>query len=238
MKTPFAITIAASLTLASIAGAHFDVKPYVAAGQIITGGHDDATNVDESVVRVYGYDFGEDPADPFFAQDPGFNAPAGSGLPGGSQLRFNLLSSLTYWNGAGTPTFTAPAESLIFSFGASTRTITGSSGSQSGFSLQTVAADGSAHRHLNAFLNGTDGNAVPASVDGVEAAAGVYVLAMELTSSDSSILASDPFYIVFNNGLEEAQHDEAIDFVQSTLVPEPTSMLGLVTLIGRRRRRS
>jgi hypothetical protein len=225
--------------IASLASAHFDVKPYVANGQIVTGGHDDAAGIDEPVVRVFGYDFGEDPADPFFAQDPGFNAPSGSGLPGGSQLRFDLLSSLFYWNGTGSPALTnASSESMTFSFGANTRNVTGSSGVQSGFSLQTVNADGSVHRHLNSFLNGSDGNALPASVDGVEAPAGIYVLAMELTSSDSTIASSEPFYVVFNNGLSESIHDEAIDYVASTLVPEPAMFAGMLSLTCIRRRRA
>lgn len=235
MKT-FAFAV---LGIATLASAHFDVQPYVSGGQIITGGTDDATGTHEPVVRVFGYDFGEDPADPFFAQDPGFNAAAGSGLPGGSQLRFNVLSSLLYWNGTGSPAFTNPAsESLTFSFGANSRTVTGTSGAQSGFSLQTVNADGSVHRHLNSFLNGSDGNAVPASIDGVEAPAGVYALAMQLTSSSTAVTASEPFYLVFNNGLSEQLHDQAIDFVATTLVPEP-ALLGSVALLpwaGRRRR--
>lgn len=229
----------ALLSTASLALAHSDVRPYVSAGQIVTGGHDDALGVDVPVQRVFGYDFGEDASDPFFAQDPGFNAGAGSGLPAGSQLRFNLLSSLLYWDGSGAVAFTAPAtDNLSFSFGANTRTATGGSGAQAGFALQTINTDGSVHRHLNAFLNGSDGNAVPASIDGIEAAAGIYALAFELTSSDSSIGAGAPFYVVFNSGLDENAHDDAIDFVASTLVPEPTSaaMLALAGCATRRRR--
>lgn len=228
----------ALLSTASLALAHSDVRPYVVAGQIVTGGHDDALGVDVPEMRVFGYDFGEDPSDPFFAQDPGFNAGAGSGLPAGSQLRFNVLSSLLYWDGSGSVAFTAPgAESLALSFGANTRTLTGGSGAQSGFSLQTVNADGSVHRHLNAFLNGADGNAVPASVDGVEAADGIYAFALELASSDSSIAASAPFYVVFNSGLDEDAHDEAIDYVANTLVPEPASAVLLAGFGALRRRR-
>jgi hypothetical protein len=239
MKLNSLVLSALTLSIPSIALAHFDVRPYVSAGQIITGGHDDAAGIDEPVVRVFGYDFGEDPADPFFAQDPGFNAEAGSGLPAGSQLRFNVLSSLLYWNGSGAVSLIAPpTESMTFSFGANNRTISGGSGPQSGFSLQTVGSDGSVHRHLNAFLNGSDGNAVPASVDGVEAPAGVYALALELASSDAAIASSAPFYLVFNNGLSEEQHDQAIDFIASSIVPEPglVAVAGLAPLLRRRRR--
>ena len=197
-------------------------------------------------MRVFGYDFAEDPNDPYFAQDPGFNAPAGSGLPGGSQLSFNLLGSLSYWNGSGSPSFGAlpSSESLRFNFGAQDRTVTAGSGFQTGFNLQTVNADGSMHRHLNSFLQGSDGNSIPAADgpwgagDGIQAADGIYLLSMQLTDSDPGTASSNPFWIVFNNGMPEQIHDEAIDFVQSNIVPEPASIgaMGLLIAAGVSRR--
>lgn len=218
---------------------HADVRPYVASGQIVTGAHDDGTGEDIAVVRAYGYDFGEDPADPYFIGDPGFNAEANSGLTPGSQLRFNVLGSLEYWNGTtASPSFAAtPAdESIRFNFGASNALVTDASGSQAGFTLQTVQPNGSVHRHLNTYLNGADGNAVAG--DGVEPAAGIYAVKLELTSSDSTIAASEPFYLVFNNGLEEAPHEQSIEFLSALLVPEPSSMtlLAAGSLVLRRRR--
>ncbi len=64
-------------------GQHADIRPYVADGRILTAGFNDATSTEVLDMRVFGYDFGEDPGQPFFAQDPGFNAAAGSGLLGG-----------------------------------------------------------------------------------------------------------------------------------------------------------
>ena len=219
---------------------HADVRPYVAASQIVTGAHDDATGQDIAVVRAYGYDFGEDAADPYFIGDPGFNAEAGSGLTPGSQLRFNVLGDLVYWNGTTpSPSFGAtPAdESIRFNFGASNAFVTDTSGSQPGFTLQTVQSNGSVHRHLNTFLNGADGNAVAG--DGVEPAAGIYAVKLELTSSDPLLAASDPFYLVFNNGLDESPHEQSIEFLAASLVPEPSSMTLLAagsSLLRRRRR--
>ena len=101
--------LSAIVAIASAASAqHADIRPYVASGQIVTGAHDDSTGEDIAVVRAYGYDFGEDPADPYFIGDPGINAEAGSGLTPGSQLRFNVLGSLEYWNGTtASPSFAA-----------------------------------------------------------------------------------------------------------------------------------
>ncbi|HWP40013.1 MAG TPA: hypothetical protein VNL70_03735 [Tepidisphaeraceae bacterium] len=227
--------------------AHYDIRPRVEDGRIVTDGFDDATASIELHLRVFGYDFGENADDPFFAQDPGFNAPVGSGLPAGSQLRFNLLGPLQHWSGDGAVWFdnVMTGQTLDLNFGTSTRTITGSSAFQSGFAIQTVGAGGTIHRHLNAFLKGPDGNTVPAGPgswgpgDGVEAPAGAYLFSLELLlDPDNGIAGSEPIYIVFNHGLSEAAHDAAIEWVQNVLVPEPAMsavvVLPLASLLCRR----
>ena len=223
-------------TLASAASAqHVDIRPYVSSGQIVTAGGEGDTPT-----RAFGYDFGETVGDPYVIGDPGFNAASGTGLTPGSGLRFNVLSSLGYWNGAGVEaSFSAtPAhESIRFNFGGSNTLVTDESGAQAGFLLQNVASDGSIHRHLNTFLNGADGNAVAG--DGTEPAAGIYAVLLELTSSDAGIAASEPFYLVFNNGLEEAPHDAAMESLSASLVPEPTTLTAVAAagaaLLRRRR---
>lgn len=230
-KTLFACALA-TLAFADIASAHFDVAPYVAGGKIVTGGEDDGTGESSPVVRTFGYDFGEEIDNPYTIADPGFNAAAGSGLPQGSQLRFDVLSSLTYWDGGGEPTFSAtPAgESITIAFGANATMLTSTSGPQPGFNIKTVGANGFVHQHLNSTLNA--GSAA-------EPAAGVYAVLLDLYSSDGSIARSDPFYVAYNNGLSEAQHDAAIDALNATLAPEPATLAaiaGAAALLRRRRR--
>jgi len=229
----FAVLLAAPMTLA-----HYDIRPRVETARIVTDGYDDAQASIEPYLRVFGYDFGENPDDPFFSQDPGFNSPAGSGLPAGSQLRFNILGPLQHWSGVGAVSFESVGggETLDLNFGGSTRTITGSSAFQSGFVIQTVGAGGTVHRHLNCFLKGPDGNSLPAGPgswgagDGVEAAAGAYLFSLELQlDPDHGIAGSEPIYVVFNHGLSEAAHAAAIEWVQNVLVPEP-AMFGMMAL--------
>lgn len=244
--TPFAF-IGAALATTSLAQAHFDIRPRVETAQIVTDGYEDASATTAPGLRVFGYDFGENADDPFFAQDPGFNAISGSGLPQGSQFTFNILGGLEFWDGSGAPSF-APVgtgESIDLNFGAVTRTIAGSSTNQAGFNIQAVGAGGTIHRHLNAFLKGSDGNTVPAGPgswgagDGIQAADGIYLFSLELLLDPSGgIGKSEPIFLVFNNGLPEAAHDLAIDWAQTNRVPEPAvaGLLGIVVLASLRRR--
>jgi hypothetical protein len=218
---------------------HADVSPRVSGGRIVTDAFEDAAGTPTPGVRVFGYDFQEDPLDPYFAADPGFNAPPGSGLPAGSQLRFNILdgssfglaSNLAYWNGSGEVAFgRAPAgETLTFTLGAQSRAAGGATGEVAGFAFATASSDGSLHRHLNSLLQGADGNTDPS--DGTVPADGIYLVPLELASSDAGVADSLPLFLVFNNGLPEETHDRAMGRVQSTLVPEPAS-LGLLGLAG------
>ena len=226
MKAP-ALMMFVFLTLATTTFAqHADVRPYVENGRILTAGFVDSTSTVLPNLRVFGYDFGEDPGQPYFAQDPGFNASADSGLSSGSQLLFNIVgagslglpANLTYWNGVGDVAFTATPtdESLTLNFGSQNRVAHNSTGHVAGFSLQTVGASGTIHRHLNAFLNGAGGNP----------SAGIYLLSLELESTDPTIEKSLPFFLLYNNALSEDDHDLAIEWVERNLVvPEPVCLL-------------
>lgn len=152
-------------------------------------------------VRVWGSRFQANPLDPFFTNDPGFGAVAGSGLPGGSQIGFNVLDDLLYWDGSGDVSFgpVPDSEMLNIRFGFQSRDVGTGTGFVSGFNFDTVSGDGSVHRHLSLFLYGADGNAVPASQDGVQATDGVYLLNLEVTNTSGAVADSDPLWIVFGN---------------------------------------
>src|SRR5258706_3424785 len=209
-----------------------DLLPKVVSNKLVTGAHFDPTGEDLENVRVFGWAFQSDSLDPYFIQDPGFNAPAGMGLPSGTAFGFDVLSSLTFWNGSGVPTFgPAPtSESLLYTFGIKSTTIAGSSGVQPGFSIGTVAADGSVHKHLNAFLNGPDGNSDPS--DGGLPANGVYSFSFRITDTGAGIAASDPLYAVYGNGASTAAIDRAKFRIRNYNAPG-TRLAGTVTnLIG------
>ena len=224
--------------LVASASAHFDVSPYLVSGQLMTGGRDHGGTAYPPPVSTYGYDFGEEPLDPFNLSDPGVNQGAGVGnIPAGAALRYDIQSSLIYWNGIGSVDWsTPPAGSYVeLSMGAAKRTLTGTSGPQSGSLIQSVAADGSVHKHFVTSLFATAGASnVPGEPGYVAPADGIYAFGLSLMLSHGGTdYVSDPFWIVFNNGLSESQHDAAMD-----AIPEPASAamaLALAALLAMRR---
>ena len=118
-----AIAVAVAL-LASVACAHNDVVPYSNGTKILTGGHDDLAGTTDELLSVFGYDFGEDPLDPWVIGDPGFNNssafttsfPNAGALPAGA-LALSVFSgnygSLHYWDGTGTSAAFSPVASGV-----------------------------------------------------------------------------------------------------------------------------
>lgn len=152
-------------------------------------------------VQVWsGGHFQENPLDPFWTDDPCYGSTVDGGLPPGSEVGFNILSDLLYWDGHG-PTSFGPVpdgEQLRVKYGFMTRHAGTGTGCVAGFNFQTVPSDGAFHRHINYFLLGSDGNSIPADQDGIQAADGVYLLEIELTST-AGVASSDPIWLVFRN---------------------------------------
>ena len=164
---------------------------------------------------VYGAELGE--IIPNEVDEPGFDSEAGT-FPAGSSIGFSILDSLRKWDG--TDFDTIPMETMSLSFGSSLGPISTPATPLivEGFDLN-VSADGAWHRHFDFILSG------PAST-------GIYLLQMQLDNSDSGIVTSDPFYIVFNQNDTELNHDSAMAYVGSS-IPEPSTFvllaIGLLT---------
>jgi hypothetical protein len=221
----------------AMAQAHEDVVPYESGGKIVTGGHDDVLGTDNIEQQVFGYDFGEDPLDPYFIGDPGFNNggfaigvyPGNGLLPTGFTLGFDVLTNLQYWDGTGGVSFAgAPVDvSLGLQRGSSTVVIDALGHSGTAPNIGSTGVSGRLHVHLSSLLNATDGvdPGLPNAPDGV------YLVGLQLKLPGSGLLDSDPIYFVYNNGLDEEVHDQAMEWVELNLVPEPASWV-LVALGG------
>ncbi len=234
-----ALALLSQCVLVAVSEAHFDVVPYASAGKIMTGGHDDGTLADEIEMRVFGFDFGEDPEDPFYIGDPGFNNggfaiglfPNNGLLPSGRTLAFDVVTNLQYWDGAGQVSFnTAPADvSLGLHRGSFSTYVSGTGQTGTAPTIGSTGASGRIHVHLGSSLNYTDG----INPNLPNAPEGIYLLGLTLNLAGSGLEDSDILYFVYNNGLDEGTHDLAMDWVHDTLVvPEPSSYLLMAVALG------
>ncbi len=217
-----------SATTVATAGSAFaqhagDVWLEIQGSRIVTGliDEDEVPPVVTSGVRVFGSDFGE--VLPNWTDEPGFDNELGTFL-NGTSIGFNIRAALRAWNGADFSTI--PAERISVGFPTATSVLTPLGDDfVAGFTIP-VDPNNAWHRHLEYEL------LAPAST-------GVYLLELELFSTDSSILPSLPFWLVLNQGEDEAVHDAAIEWVDQNLVPSPSAgalaLLGLA-MRGRRRR--
>ena len=149
----------------------------------------------------------------FWTDEPGFDSHTGA-FPAGSSVGFNILETLKKWNGSGFDVLDPNTEETLtvsYLFGTEFETRDTSSGFVAGFDIP-VASDGSWHKHLGYGLNGI-GYGEPRN--------GMYLLELELYSTGSGIIKSDAFWIVFNLGMSEEDHHEAIHRVEENLVQPP-----------------
>jgi hypothetical protein len=254
-----ALAVSAHVFAGRNAVAHFDVLPYSNGSSLVTGGHDDLADVTESLVSVFGYDF--EYADPpvntiptYFAPDPGFNNgsafttgvfPDDGKLPAGS-LVLNLFdgpySSLNYWSGTGSPAFSPVTGGVEINLNRALSNLRVGAATTSGtITVGTVpgagVVAGRIHQHLQSSI-GVGGSG--GTFDTLGAPDGIYAFGATLSVGGQ---ASEPIYFVFNQGMSETVHDEAIDFYNVQVVPEPSSMIlaaGGIAVAGgllRRRRR-
>ena len=241
-----AIAVAAAL-LASVACAHNDVVPYSNGTKIVTGGHSDLADTTDELLSVFGYDFGEDPNDPWVIGDPGFNNSSAftTSFPNAGALSAGTLAlsvfsgnygSLHYWDGTGTSAAFSPVASGVeinLNRGSNNLRIGGATASGS-LSIATILAAGRVHQPLQTSL-GAGGSG--GSFTTLGAADGIYAFGATLSSGG---LSSDPIYFVFNAGMSEAIHDVGMDFYATQIVPEPSCFallaLGVAVLAFRRKR--
>ena len=151
----------------------------------------------------------------FWTDGPGFDSHAET-FPIGSSVGFNILDAMRKWNDNGFDVLDPNIEeTLTISFLSSTDFVTSdtNTGFVAGFEIP-VAGDGSWHKHLGYMLNGVGHN---------DPGKGIYLLEIELycTSNDPNIVNSKPFWIVFNFGMPEQDHHNAIHWIEENLAQLP-----------------
>lgn len=241
------LSAAAGPTLAQHADALLAVDP---DGKLVTGQYDfDTGSVLNVGTRVYEGEF-EGFGNIWTIDEPGFNAisntssglPSGyTTLPGSTAITFganafaigSTTSNLWHWDGSGSVSFaavTSPTQLEISKAPAAafSAILDGSSSGVTGFAIDTTTADGFLHKHIDFTVSNTDATAPDT---------GFYLWSLTL---DVGSLSTDPVYFVHGLGIDDEEaHEAAIGFVETTLVPEPSSaaFLAGAGLLGLRRRR-
>ena len=196
---------------------HYDIGVWNDNGVLMTGGWDhDTESMAVSSLRVFEAEFGEDPSFPFSIDEPGIGgAAADVGLAEGSTIKLSLAAGISAWNGNG---FSATSSSMNVSFGP------GSVDSGTGGDLDFLVADDYDYHPIFSIDN--------------NAAVGSYLL--QFSVSVDGLTSSDPFWIVFNLGMEEEAYEESVEWVEGNLVPAPGAigLLAMAGLASSRRRRN
>lgn len=202
----------------AFADAKSDVNFRVLDGRIITGLLDEGQFVRE---RVFGVELGE--ALPNFADEPGFFSDEGVFTPD-SFLTLRVLDGLRVWNGSD---FDTLADStLTLQYLQQQFTTAGLGVAFDTFDLPINPFGSLADEHPDYILNSP-------------ATDGVYLLALSMRGGGAN--ESLPFYLVFNQNVDEKIHDAAIDYVRDVIVPAPGALGAFACaglLAARRRRRA
>lgn len=209
--------VLATPALADAKEPHADIYVQSANGALFTGGWDHQTGeILFPELRVFEAEFGIDPTFPFSTDEPGI----GSNLVG-TTLTMNLLAGLGAWNGSG---FTSTSAYLLASYGGQ------DAFSTTGGSFSFLVSEGLDLHPEYTLLSA--GNVDPAN--------GIYLASF--TFSSAGLADSETIYAVFNLGMTEADHEAAVAWVESNLVPAPgaaalLALAGLGSLGGLTRRR-
>jgi len=216
--------VAAAATLSSIALvaplAHADeahLDPYVWAqnGRIEIGAwDDDEDKLHAPIYRVFGAELGEDPKFPFSIDEPGIR----SSLVG-LTFSLNLDAGLQAWTGS---SFASSSSAMSVAYGGSTI------GTGFGGLLSFLVGEGF-HAHPEFTLAGFGGS---------DPTPGIYLVSFTVSSVGYG--TSDRFWIAFNLGMDEADHEAAMKWVEANYVPAPgaLAMIGAALACTRSRRRT
>ncbi len=196
-------------------GGHLDPFVWAQNGRIEIGAWDDDENkLHAPMWRVFGADLGEDPDFPFSIDEPGIRSSLN-----GLAFSLDLDAGLQAWNGSA---FASSTSSMSVAYGGS------AIGTAGGGSLPFLVGD-DFHAHPDFTLAG---------LAGADPTPGIYLISFKVSSVGYG--TSDRFWIAFNLGMDEADHDAAIEWVEANLVPAPGALavMGAMLVCGRRRRRT
>jgi hypothetical protein len=219
------VKIGAVVMAAGLAGSvlaeeeHFDVWLTLSGGNLVTGAitEDGLTTV--GGVRVFGAELGE--VLPDFSAEPGIQGIDGT-FGAGERFGIRILKAVRSWNGSDFSTVSGSRFQLDFG----PQQIVSPIADAVVGGMELAADDeGGIHDHPTFTL--------------LDPTSGIFLLELDVVSIGDVYGATQPFWIVFNNGATEEEHEASIDWVNENLVPTPgvavIAGMGLLAM-GRRRR--
>lgn len=148
-----------------------------------------------------------------FETNPGFASEndVGFGIQPSDFVVYNVLDDLLFWNGSDFVPPNAGTQVRIENNGSSDTLVHGTSQSMPGSftppanSIGQADQSGDFHAHVDFFLEPNNAPAPPPLPE-----LGAYGLELSLSTNAAGIADSDPFFIVFNFGLDGEQLEEAV----------------------------
>lgn len=203
-NTKFLFAALSTFSAATVASAQphvGDVFLAVEGGRIVSGLIPEGGGLAEIPHRVFRSDLGE--IDPNFSDEPGFDNLPGTFSPS-SALGVRLRGPLRVWNGGDFSTIAESRMTVAFS----TLSIETPPDDRivQGFTLP-VGSNGEWHRHLEYTLQ-------------APATDGVYLLELDVFSTDPAIGTCDPLWLVFNQHAAERDVQAALAWTSCTLAGE------------------
>ncbi len=168
---------------------------------------------------IFESDFGDFAGGPYKTNNPGYDSHAGT-FASGDIIGYQALGSLWHWNGAGWGNSVANSETILLNgnfFEETFWSVAGVLGDAAGL-IGQAGASGNIHEHLDMSIN---------APTGFLPSVGAYYVSLQLTSDN--YVSSDPFLIVFNNGLDGMAFEHA---VHALAVPEAETYAMLLAGLG------
>jgi hypothetical protein len=217
-----------------------DIEIELENGQL--GTHGTAHTQPGTGYAIYEGDFGDLARGPYATRAPGFDSHEGT-FDAGDIIGYKAVGSLWSWSGTSWTNSVSNGETVKLTGNLGESTFWGTSG-VTGDALGTLGqaqSAGNIHEHLEFSISSLTSTPT----------VGAYYITLQLFSAtvndtfdgviqNSKYDISNPFIIVFNNGLSTANFEASVDALHVAAVPEPSNyamlMLGL-GLIGWQARR-
>lgn len=234
------------LTALFLAAGIFSANVYAAEGHLHAG--DIEVKVENGQLDAHGAhhyqhqtgyaifegDFGDLARGPYATRNPGFDSHVGT-FDLGDVIGYKAIGSLQFWSGTSWTSTMINGEAVQLKGNLGESTFWGASGAYGDIlgTLGQAQSSGNIHEHLEFSISSATGTPT----------IGAYFVTLQLLSADvnssfdgivqnAKYDISNPFMIVFNNGLNAANFEASVDALHIAAVPEPSTYALMIAGLG------